>query len=416
MASRLSPMWYAHEPYFDSTFKGMEIWFDLTPLQRSRVKERFRRAHVQYVGAANPALIMSYGDPARIEAFIKEFTFSCTCEKFQVEGVCDLCDAKTSDSISSVVERLSLHDGEPLPESVLLSNSSGDFVCVEDSEDKKGAPAEREEEAPAEREEEARAEREEEAPAEREEEARAEREEEAPAEREEEPRGESGDETVSEDEADFVTPFFLTSKEMEKDPRMSAHDSEEDFEKETVQLPLAASMDDTESDGLSSDDDSFRVSSATVRTSLSVAETAETTKAAGKKRKHSEKKTKPKSVEKKPGEAGPKQHAKQHESLLRLLTPFMVPPGPGAICVQTHRVVGVDLFVPESLQVQFVQFPKKPKTGKSLERYERYKHATTVKEMFDVMMLVNTLTAARLDFQNDLHAGLVCVSAPVVLV
>jgi hypothetical protein len=381
MASRLSPMWYAHEPYFDSTFKGMEIWFDLTPLQRTRVKERFKRAHVQYVGAANPALILSYGDPARIEAFIKEFTFACTCSKFQVEGVCDLCDAKTSEEMSSGVERLSLGESTPLP-AVVSPNSCGDLVSFEESivADEKGARAEGEEDA-----------------------------------------RDSGDETVTDDEPDFVAedPLQPISKEVAENlpvESMSGSESEEDIEQETVHLPLAASMDDTESDGLSSDDDSFRVSSATVRTSLPVPteEPSEPTKVPARKRKHSEKKkTKPKSVDKKPGEAGPKQHAKQHESILRIMTPFMVPPGPGAICVQTHRVVGVDLFVPESLQVHFVQAPKKPKTGKSLERYERYKHATTVKQMIDLMMMVSTLTGARLDFQHDLSAGLVTVSAPI---
>jgi hypothetical protein len=212
---------------------------------------------------------------------------------------------------------------------------------------------------------------------------------------------------VSDNDEDFVDQPVQSP--MQEDPQ------EEDPGQETVKFQ--SGMDDTDSDGLSSDDDSFRTSSAADRAGVSVQpeekrsgdEPAVPTKTKDKKRKHAEKK--PKSAEKKAGDA-PKQHAKQHETLLRILTPFMVPPGPGAVCVQTHRVVGVDVFVPESLPLHFQQSPKKPKTGKSLDRYERYKHATNFKQMFDLMMLVNTATGARLDFQHDLHAGLVSVTAP----
>ena len=67
------------------------------------------------------------------------------------------------------------------------------------------------------------------------------------------------------------------------------------------------------------------------------------------------------------------------------------------------RVIGMRLRVPVDLQVNCLQENPKFRTGKSYHRYEKYKHATTLKELFE-------LGATNADIEWDVYRRLITLS------
>jgi len=67
------------------------------------------------------------------------------------------------------------------------------------------------------------------------------------------------------------------------------------------------------------------------------------------------------------------------------------------------RVIGMRLRVPVDLQVHCVQDNPKFRTSKSYHRYEKYKHATTLKELFE-------LGATNADIEWDVYRRLITIT------